>query len=519
MAWFSPRPLLVPHIIALNAEFLGTKPAFEFDGSVISWTDFGIGTARIGNALLDTGLVKGDRVVILMTNAYETAEAMFGIIRAGLCAVPLNCSITDQAVAGMIENSAARAVIACDEHLERIDGLRHAFSDDLQSRLVGVRPPGDGWLDYHAIRDAATSTLSETRIEPTDECNIIYSSGTTGLPKGIVHDHACRAAWGSDMAVALRYHAGARTLINLGLFSNISWVAMLACFFAGGTIVIRRRFDVQDTLQTIQDAHITHTVMVPLQYQKLLDHEHYSDYDLSSLDAYMCCGSPLAAQLKRRLTNDMPGSFIELYGLTEGLVTILGPEDMLDKIDTVGRPCPGQHLAIVDNDDRMLPPGEAGEIVGESRFMMAGYHANEAACEEATWVHPTGGKWLRTGDIGMLDDEGFLTLVDRKKDMILSGGQNVYPLDIEAAFVEHPSVSEVAVIGIPHDKWGETPLAVIVLAADAAIDAETITAWANERLGKQQRVSGAVFVDELPRNPNGKVLKRELRKQFGNGAA
>ena len=164
---------------------------------------------------------------------------------------------------------------------------------------------------------------------------------------------------------------------------------MLACFFAGGTIVIRRRFDVQDTLQTIQDAHITHTVMVPLQYQKLLDHEHYSDYDLSSLDAYMCCGSPLAAQLKRRLTNDMPGSFIELYGLTEGLVTILGPEDMLDKIDTVGRPCPGQHLAIVDNDDRMLPPGEAGEIVGESRFMMAGYHANEAACEEATWVHPT----------------------------------------------------------------------------------------------------------------------------------
>ncbi|HNP65987.1 MAG TPA: AMP-binding protein, partial [Woeseiaceae bacterium] len=157
-----------------------------------------------------------------------------------------------------------------------------------------------------------------------------------------------------------------------------------------------------------------------------------------------------------------------------------------------------------------------GEMVGESRFMMAGYHANDAACEEATWVHPTGGKWLRTGDIGMLDDEGFLTLVDRKKDMILSGGQNVYPLDIEAIIVDHPSVSEVAVIGIPDEKWGETPLAVIVLAENATIDAETLTAWANERLGKQQRVSGAVVVDELPRNPNGKVLKRELRTRFSN---
>jgi len=255
-------------------------------------------------------------------------------------------------------------------------------------------------------------------------------------------------------------------------------------------------------------------VMVPLQYQKLLECERFDDYDLSSLDAYMCCGSPLPVPVKRQIVERMPGDFIELYGLTEGLVTILGPEDMLGKIETVGRPCPGQRLVILDNDDNILPAGEAGEIVGECRFLMAGYHGNDAASEEATWVHPSGARWLRTGDIGRLDEDGFLTIVDRKKDMILSGGQNIYPLDIEAAFVNHPGVSEVAVVGIPHDKWGETPLAIVVPADGAVLDGDTLTAWANERLGKQQRVSGTVFVDELPRNPNGKVLKRELRDRF-----
>lgn len=500
----------------MNAEFLGTKSAVEIDGEITTWAAFGEGTARFANALLDTGLVHGDRVIVLMTNSYEMAEAMFGIIRAGLCAVPLNCAITDAAVAGMIANSEARAVVASGEHIARVDSLRADMTADVQSRLIGVRPPGEGWLDYRGIRDAADSVPPAVDIGPADECNIIYSSGTTGLPKGIVHDHAGREAWGSDMAVALRYHSGARTLINLGLFSNISWVAMLATFFAGGTLVIQRRFDVHGTLELIQDANITHTVMVPLQFQKLLECEEYEQYDLSSLDAYMCCGSPLAAGLKRDIVERMPGDFIELYGLTEGLVTILGPEEMLDKLGSVGRPCPGQQLAILDGQDNVLPPGQPGEIVGECRFLMAGYHANDEANEEATWMHPSGRKWLRTGDIGKLDEDGFLTLVDRKKDMIISGGQNIYPLDIEATIVTHDAVSEVAVIGVAHDKWGETPLAVVVPVAAAALDAQELTAWANSKLGKQQRVSGTVFIDELPRNPNGKVLKRELRTQFAD---
>ncbi|MDJ0918299.1 MAG: AMP-binding protein [Woeseiaceae bacterium] len=512
MSWFSPRPVLIPDILTWNQEYLRDKPAVIIDDQIISWSDFGAGTARFANALSDAGLGKGDRVVILMKNSYEMAEAMFGVIRAGCVAVPLNVSITDDAVAGMAVNSNAKAIVASGEHVHRVEALR----DRIDAMLIAPDSPFDGWTDYATMRDAASDATPTVEISADDECNIIYSSGTTGLPKGIVHDHAGRAAWGSDLAVSLRYHSGARNLCNLGLFSNITWVGILATFFAQGAIVISRRFTVEDCLETIEKHRVTHTAMVPLQFQKILEHSDFAKYDLSSLDACMCCGSPLAPALKKTLAERWPGDFIELYGLTEGLVTILSPEDMPEKLESVGQPCPGQRIAILDDNDHVLPAGQVGEIVGLCGFTMAGYHANDAANEEATWTHPSGERWLRTGDIGKLDEDGFLYLVDRKKDLIISGGQNIYPADIEAAMIEHDAVSEVAVIGIPHEKWGETPLAVVVPAEGATETPDRLTGWVNARVGKQQRVADTVLIDELPRNPNGKILKRELRRHYAD---
>ena len=519
MPWFAPKPLLVPDLLELNSRWLGEKPAVIVDDAEHSWAAFGRGTSRVGNVLLDLGLVHGDRVIVLMHNSYEMAEVLFGVMRAGLVVVPLNVAVADSAVAGMIANSGARAVIASDEHMERIGNLGSSLSEDVRSRLIGLRSVLPGWLDYERLRDATPEQLAPIPIGPGDACNIIYSSGTTGVPKGIVHSHGCRSSWASDLAVALRYHSGARTLCNLGLYSNISWVAMLATVFAGGTLVIQRKFLATDCLKTIQDQRITHAAMVPVQYQRLLECDAFDDFDLSSLDATMCCGSPLSVVLKQAIMKRLSGDFIELYGLTEGLVTILPPEDMREKTDSVGRPAPGQHVAILDDQDRVLPNGEAGEIVGCSRLMMSGYHDNDAENEAATWVHPSGDRWLRTGDIGKVDEDGFVYLVDRKKDLIISGGQNIYPADIEAVLIRHDTVSEVAVIGIGSEKWGETPLAVIVPKAGATADAAEIIAWANARLGKQQRISAAQFVSELPRNPNGKVLKRELRRCFASFAA
>lgn len=208
---------------------------------------------------------------------------------------------------------------------------------------------------------------------------------------------------------------------------------------------------------------------------------------------------------------------IELYGLTEGLFTILEPEELEElerKLRSVGKPVFGTDIRILGEDDREAGPGETGEIVGRSRLMMSGYQAREDANREATWVDPSRGRWLRTGDLGHLDDEGFLYIVDREKDMIISGGQNIYPTDIEVVLPEHPAVAEVAVIGVPHERWGETPVAVVVLHRGQVTAASELLEWTNVRVGKQQRISGVVCRDSLPRNPNGKILKRELRREY-----
>jgi acyl-CoA synthetase (AMP-forming)/AMP-acid ligase II len=205
---------------------------------------------------------------------------------------------------------------------------------------------------------------------------------------------------------------------------------------------------------------------------------------------------------------------IELYGLTEGLCTVLAPEDFTRKIESVGKPFLGTDLRIIGEDNKEVPRGMTGEVVGWSRLLMAGYHARDEASAEATWADDQGRRWLRTGDLGRLDEDGFLYIVDRKKDMILSGGQNIYPADIEAVLRDHPDVAEVAVIGVRSVKWGETPIAVIVPKPGSQPTTQSLLEWTNSRVGKQQRIRDVVWRDSLPRNANGKVLKRELRLEF-----
>ncbi len=349
-------------------------------------------------------------------------------------------------------------------------------------------------------------------IRPADPLNIIYSSGTTGMPKGIVHSHQSRLNFARDMAIALRYQGQVRTLVTLGLYSNISWVSMLCTMLTGGCIYIHKRFDPVETLRTIQQERITHTSMVPLQYQRLVTEQKIHGFDTTSLKAPMSVGSSLHAELKQLVMDHLSSGIIEVYGLTEGPITVCDPEDSEGHSGSVGLPVFGSELRLLDDDDKEVSVGEAGEIVGICSFMMSGYHNREDATAECTWIDEKGRAWLRTGDIGRLDGDGFLYIVGRKKDLILSGGQNVYPEDIEQCIVCHEAVAEVAVIGVESRKWGETPLALVVPAPGTDIDPRELLEWANARLGRQQRIAGVQLLEELPRNANGKILKRELRR-------
>ena len=512
--WFQAEERTIPEIIHLNSRWMANKVALVCDDKQVTWSELGEIINKIGHSLLKLNLNSGDRIVLMTRNSNEMMESILGIICTSMVVVPLNISINDSAIVTMVNNCEAKAVIASDEFVDRIDSIKSQLKTVSDDCFISINTSKSYWHDYHQLLNNADSSPVDLKVAPESECNIIYSSGTTGLPKGIVHSHSCRFAWAQGMSISLRYDSSAKTLLSLGLYSNISWVAFLNTILVGGTMYVVTKFDAEECMQAIQEYQITHFAMVPIQYQKILTHENFSQYNLSSIKATMCCGSPLTVEMKKTIMDNLPGDFIELYGLTEGLITILPPEEMNEKINSVGRPYPGQELMIIDNDDNPVETGESGEIVGISAVLMSGYLNNEKANSDATWYDKNNRKWLRTGDIGRLDDDGFLYLVDRKKDMIISGGQNIYPADIEAILSRREEIKELAVIGIDCKKWGETPIAIIVAEEKAIINVNEIMQWLNSKLGKQQRVSSIIQVQSLPRNPAGKVLKRVLRETY-----
>jgi acyl-CoA synthetase (AMP-forming)/AMP-acid ligase II len=273
-----------------------------------------------------------------------------------------------------------------------------------------------------------------------------------------------------------------------------------------------KKFDAGAYLALAAKHRVTHTMLVPVQYQRIMARADFGDYDLSSFVMKFCTSAPFSAALKADVLKRWPGGLIEYFGMTEGggtcvLVAHLYP----DKLHTVGQPAPGHDIRVIDEEGRELPPGEVGEVVGRSDLMMSGYHNRDEATAAARWVSPEGLTFIRTGDVGRFDADGFMELMDRKKDMIISGGFNIYPSDLEAVLRQHADVADVAVVGVPSTEWGETPVAFVV---SRGAGGEDLRAFANAKLGKTQRIAAVELIDELPRSHIGKVLKRELRDAY-----
>jgi long-chain acyl-CoA synthetase len=280
--------------------------------------------------------------------------------------------------------------------------------------------------------------------------------------------------------------------------------------------VLMAKFDASEFLRVSEREHVTHAMLVPVQYQRIMDHPEFDRFDLSSFRLKFCTSAPFSAALKARILARWPGGLVEFYGMTEGGGTcILRAHAFPNKLHTVGTPAPGHEIRLIDDAGNEVAPGEAGEVVGRSSAaMMTGYHNQPGKTSEAEWFDPLGQRFIRTGDVGRFDADGFLTLLDRKKDMIISGGFNIFPSDLEAVLMQHPDVVEAAVIGVPSERWGETPVAFVVLKAGAAVGGEAVKAFVAEQVGKTQRLSAVKVVGSLPRSAIGKVLKRELRDGF-----
>ncbi|NNC37325.1 MAG: acyl--CoA ligase [Hyphomonadaceae bacterium] len=504
---------LLPDIFALHGKWRANKPAIIADDEALNWDAFTTRNNQIANGLSAMGLKKGDCVVVLMSNGMAMAEALFGIMTGGFVSAPLNTSVSDDAINNMILDSGAKAIIATGDQALRLESIADQLPEKTWKNRICAEAGRQGWRSFEKWRDAQSSDTPDVRIEPQHYLNIIYSSGTTGQPKGIVHTHQGRRDWAYDLSIALRYNSSARFLATIGMYSNITWVGMLCALLAGGTIYISRKFDAPSLWSQIERDRITHLAMVPIMYERMMDVPGHEEFDVTSMQGMMSAGSPLRAPIRTSMFDRFPCGIIELYGLTEGVITTLDPEDASGHMDSVGKPLLGTDLMILDDDDKVCQVGQSGEILACGRIVMPEYLGRKQATLETLFVDTNGTHWLRTGDIGYLDVDNFLYIVDRKKDMILSGGQNIYPQDIEAVIATHDEVEDVAVIGVKSNRWGETPIALVALRTPDG-DANAIKDWVNARLGKQQRVADVKIVDEILRNPNGKILKRELRKDY-----
>jgi len=458
-------------------------PALADDAVSLSYAELDALMDRVAAALQRDGVAPGACIATCAVPSVMQAALFLGALRAGVVVAPLAPGSTPAALARMRDDAQARRLFA-DEDLAHLDSW--------------LAPPG--------------ATPAPVAIRPESPFNIIYSSGTTGEPKGIVQPHGMRWAH-VRRGVPYGYGPGAVTLLATPLYSNTTLVVFFPSLAFGGAVVLMKKFDARRYLEIAQARRATHTMLVPVQYQRLMAVPDFEAFDLSAFRMKFCTSAPFSAALKADVLQRWPGGLVEFYGMTEGGGTcILEAHEHRTKLHTVGRPAPGTDMRLIDEAGHELPVGSTGEVVGHSPGMMVGYHRRPEATREAEWFDASGKRFIRTGDIGRFDEDGFLILLDRRKDMIISGGFNIYPSDLEAALREHPAVAEAAVVGVPSAEWGETPVAFVVRRAGHADEAEALRQWLNARVGKTQRLAALHLVDELPRSAIGKVLKRELKE-------
>jgi long-chain acyl-CoA synthetase len=500
---------LIAELVRAHARERPHHPALIEDDNRLTYGELDALMDRIAASLQRDGLVAGDAIAICAFSRVEYCAVFLGALRAGVVVAPLAPSSTNDALLGMLIDCRAKKLFI-DESVVRALG-----DTPLPSGVGRIRLDGTGELDLQRWLAPVGAQPRLPSISPEAPFNIIYSSGTTGAPKGIVQPHGMRWAH-VKRARGSGYDTSAITICSTPLYSNTTLVSFFPALAGGGTIVLMAKFDAVRFLEIAEQHRATHAMLVPVQYQRIMDVPNFADYDLSSFRMKFCTSAPFSAALKADVLKRWPGGLIETYGMTEGGATFMLPaHEFPTKLHTVGKPVPGHEVKLIDENGEEVPPGGVGEVVGRSpASMMLGYFNQPQKTAEAEWYDKDGRRFIRTGDIGRFDEDGFLVLLDRKKDMIISGGFNIYPSDLEAVLRRHEAVKDAAVVGVPSRQWGETPVGFVELKSGRSDSAEEIRRWANERLGKTQRLSALEIVPALPRSAIGKVLKRELRERW-----
>jgi fatty-acyl-CoA synthase len=494
------RRLTVPELVARSARRAPDAPALAFEQDRRTFGELEERSERLAAALAARGVEPGDHVAMLQYNGIEFVEAFLAIQKLGACAVPVNFRLTREEVDYVLADSGATLAIADPELAPRAGAV--------ETIVVGP--------DYEEALAAAPAERPTREVMGEDLAFLMYTSGTTGRPKGAMLSHQNLVVNTTNWL----YEVGARPddvwLSGLPLFHIGGLNGILPFLHLGALAVIEPSggFDPAQSIARLARDHVSMCFFVPTQWQEICAHPAVATVDRERLRKAMWGASQAPLPTLELLAATFPSvEIVNAFGQTEmsSNTCFLRGEDAIRKMGSVGRPALGVEARIVDESGEDVPRGEIGEIVYRGPTVMQGYHGKPEATAEAF-----AGGWFHSGDLVREDEEGFIYVVDRLKDMLISGGENVYPAEVERALIEHPAVAEVAVVGVPHPRWVETPLAVVVAAPDAEVSEEDLIEHCRERLAGYKKPSAVVFVDILPRNAAGKVLKRELRDLYSD---
>jgi acyl-CoA synthetase (AMP-forming)/AMP-acid ligase II len=511
--------------LAITSAICPDRAAISFEGKKYTFAELSERVNRLANALLGLGIEKGNVVAILEVNCNQYMEVYYAGAKTGAIFVPLNFRAKKDELVHMLNNSEANVLFVGERYVDQVNSMRPELP--LIKHYISIESKQDGMFYYEELLASASAEEVFSDIADDDTTILMYTAGTTGLPKGVPLPHNSFSVYMLQNVNPADPDTDETNLLTVPLYHVAGIQAMLAATYGGRTLAMMRQFDVDEWLETVQREKANRAMLVPTMLKRVIDHPDFDKYDLSSLKVITYGAAPMPFEVIKKAIEVLPGvNFINAFGQTEtaSTITTLGPQDHIIEgteeekekklrrlTSSIGRPMSDIEMKIIDEAGNELPLGELGEIVARGPRLMSGYWKDA----EKTAKTMTKDGWLHTGDMGYRDEEGYFYLAGRGDDLIIRGGENISPVEVENALYAHPAVEEAAVIGIPDPEWGEDPRAIVVLKKGMAATAEELMEFCRQRLSSFKRPRSVVFVDELPRTSTGKVLKRVLREQYG----
>jgi len=507
-------------LLSKTARLFPDKPAIIYGDQQLTYAQFNTRVNRLANALLGLGFRKGDNVSILQYNYPETYESIFACFKAGLGAVPINFRLHPKEFAFIIDHSDSRAVILSPEFNQSIMEVRDRIPK--AKHLITLKGASGKLLDYTSLITGESDRCDDVEVDPDELAWLFYTSGTTGMPKGAMLTHR------NLLAMTMNFYADIApgfspddVVLHAAPLSHGSGLYGLPNIGKGATnvILVSKSFDPELVFQNVERYRVTNMFVAPTMIKMLINHPALDRYDHSSLRSLNYGGGPILAEDLKEAIDKLGPCLVQLFGQGEAPMTITylphrdhinkGTSEQEKRLASAGIPRTDVEVKILDQNQNELSNGQIGEIVTRSDLVMKGYWKNH----EATAATLKNG-WLHTGDVGYLDPNGYLFIMDRSKDMIISGGENIYPREIEEVLIRHPAVHEVTVIGIPDPDWVEAVKAVVVLAPGKKATEEELIAFCKDNIASYKKPKSVDFVKDLPKNNYGKILKRELREKY-----